>query len=147
MLYGATPFGEQHPSAARLRPTMTLASQLIGVRELEPGEAIGYGGRFVCSEPTRVGVVAAGYADGYPRHAPDGTPVAVNGAPSRIIGRVSMDMLTVDLSAQPEARHGDPVQLWGDQVPVNAVAEASDTIAYQLLTSVTARVPRHYADA
>jgi alanine racemase len=147
MLYGATPFGERHPSAARLRPTMTLASRLIGVRDLQPGEPIGYGGRFVCSEPTRVGVVAAGYADGYPRHAPDGTPVAVNGAPSRIIGRVSMDMLTVDLSAQPDARHGDPVELWGEQVPVNAVAEASGTIAYQLFTSVTARVPRHYADA
>ncbi len=147
MLYGATPFGETHPSAALLRPTMALESHLIGVRELDPGEAVGYGGRFVCTAPTRVGVVAAGYADGYPRHARDGTPVAVNGKPSRIIGRVSMDMLTVDLSSQPEAKPGDPVQLWGDRVAVNAVAAASGTIAYQLFTGLSARVPRRYLRA
>ena len=147
MLYGASPFGEAHPSAATLRPTMMLESRLIGVRELATGEAIGYGGRFVCERPTRVGVVAAGYADGYPRHARDGTPVAVNGRPSRLIGRVSMDMLTVDLSDQPAAAPGDPVQLWGDLVPANAVAAASDTIAYQLFTGLSRRVPMHYEDA
>ncbi|WP_295887584.1 alanine racemase [uncultured Thiohalocapsa sp.] len=146
MLYGATPFGEAHPSAAALRPTMCLESALISVRALAPGEAIGYGGRFVCTEPTRVGVVAAGYADGYPRHACDGTPAAVNGRPTRIIGRVSMDMLTVDLTAQPDARPGDPVQLWGDLVPANAVAAASDTIAYQLFTGLSRRVPITYTD-
>jgi len=144
MLYGACPFGEEHPSAAALRPTMKLESQLIGVRELAVGEAIGYGGRFVCEQPTRVGVVAAGYADGYPRHARDGTPVAVNGRPSRVIGRVSMDMLTVDLSDQPDAGPGNPVQLWGDLVPANAVAAASDTIAYQLFTGLSRRVPLYY---
>ncbi len=146
MLYGASPFGEEHPSAAALRPTMKLESHLIGVRELAAGEAIGYGGRFVCERPTRVGVVAAGYADGYPRHARDGTPVAVNERPSRVIGRVSMDMLTVDLSDQPDARPGDPVQLWGDLVPANAVAAASDTIAYQLFTGISRRVPLSYTD-
>jgi alanine racemase len=145
MLYGATPLGESHPSAGLLRPTMQLESRLISVRALAPGEAIGYGGRFVCRGPTRVGVVAAGYADGYPRHARDGTPAAVNGQPTRLIGRVSMDMLTLDLTHQPHARCGDPVQLWGDLVPANAVAEASDTIAYQLFTGLSRRVPRRYA--
>jgi alanine racemase len=125
---------------------MHLESRLISVRELTRGEAIGYGGRFVCEAPTRVGVVAAGYADGYPRHARDGAPAAVNGRPSRIIGRVSMDMLTVDLTAQPDARPGDPVQLWGDTVPANEVAAASDTIAYQLFTGVSRRVPVSYRD-
>ncbi len=146
MLYGATPLGEQHPSSSALRPTMRFASQLISVRALGPGEAIGYGRRFVCDAPTRVGVVAAGYADGYPRHARDGTPVAVNSKPSRVIGRVSMDMLTVDLTAQPDARPGDPVQLWGDLVSANAVAAASDTIAYQLFTGLSRRVPLRYQD-
>ncbi len=146
MLYGASPLGEAHASAAALRPTIALESRLISVRHLAPGEAIGYGGRFVCQRPTRVGVVAAGYADGYPRHARDGTPVAVNGKPSRLIGRVSMDMLTVDLTDQPGARPGDPVQLWGDLVAANAVAAASDTIAYQLFTGRSQRVPVSYRD-
>jgi alanine racemase len=144
MLYGATPLGDAHPSAARLRPVMSLTSALIAVRELAAGEAVGYGGRFVCAGPTRVGVVALGYADGYPRHAPDGTPVRVAGRPSRIAGRVSMDMLTVDLSDCPGARVGDPVELWGAAVSANAVAEAAGTIAYQLFTGVSPRVPRVY---
>jgi alanine racemase len=144
MLYGATPLGDGHPSAARLRPVMTLESALIAVRDLAPGESIGYGGRFVCARPTRVGVVAAGYADGYPRHARDGTPAAVNGHLTRIIGRVSMDMLTVDLTEVPQARLGDPVELWGARVSANAVAAAADTISYQLFTGVTSRVPRVY---
>ena len=146
MLYGATPFGDPHPSAGRLRAVMTLESALIAVRDLAPGEPIGYGGRYVCARPTRVGVVAAGYADGYPRHAPDGTPVAVGGRLTRLIGRVSMDMLTVDLTDLPEARVGDPVELWGPRVSANAVAAASGTIAYQLFTGVTRRVPLVYEE-
>ena len=146
MLYGATPFGDAHPSAGRLRAVMTLESALIAVRDLAPGEPIGYGGRFVCDRPTRVGVVAAGYADGYPRQAPDGTPVAVGGRPTRLIGRVSMDMLTLDLTGLPEARVGDPVELWGPRVSANAVAAASATIAYQLFTGVTRRVPLVYEE-
>ena len=145
MLYGATPLSGPHPSSAGLRPTMSLESALISVRELAAGEPIGYGGRFVCDRPTRVGVVAMGYADGYPRHAPDGTPVAVKDRLSRIIGRVSMDMLTVDLSDIPHPRIGDPVQLWGDQVAANDVAAASGTIAYQLFTGVSRRIPLRYA--
>ncbi|WP_295453873.1 alanine racemase [uncultured Thiodictyon sp.] len=144
MLYGASPLPQAHPAATRLRPVMTLESALIAVRDLQAGESIGYGGRFVCEHPTRVGVVAAGYADGYPRHARDGTPVAVNGQLTRLIGRVSMDMLTVDLTGLPHARSGDPVELWGTQVSANAVAAASDTIPYQLFTGVSRRVQLIY---
>ncbi|RYZ70080.1 MAG: alanine racemase, partial [Lysobacteraceae bacterium] len=101
MLYGATPFAGPHPAAVQLRPVMTLESQVIGVRELEAGEPLGYGARFVTHRRTRVGVVAAGYADGYPQFAPSGTPVMIDGQPGKLIGRVSMDMLTVDLTDHP----------------------------------------------
>ncbi len=141
MLYGASPFVDDVPAATDLRPAMTLESALISVRDLAPGEAVGYGGRFVCDRPTRVGVAAVGYADGYPRHAPDGTPVAVKGRITRIIGRVSMDMLTLDLTGMDDARIGDRVELWGKTVSANDVAQASDTIAYQLFTGVSRRVP------
>ncbi|MFZ0791626.1 MAG: alanine racemase [Chromatiaceae bacterium] len=147
MLYGISPHGDAHPSAGRLRPVMHLESALIAVRELAAGETVGYGGRFVCPGATRVGVVAMGYADGYPRHATDGTPVVVRGRRARLIGRVSMDMLTVDLSGIENAVVGDPVELWGDQVSANAVASASGTIAYQLFTGISPRVPRIYASA
>jgi alanine racemase len=144
MLYGATPLPPQHPAGTDLRPAMHLQSALISIRELAAGEPIGYGARFICERPTRVGVVAVGYADGYPRHARDGTPLAVNGEVTRLIGRVSMDMLTVDLTDMPAARIGDPVELWGPTIPANHVAAASDTIAYQLFTGVSRRVPLHY---
>ena len=142
MLYGSSPLTERHPA---LQAVMTFESRLIAIHELAAGESIGYGGRFVCSGKTRVGVVAAGYADGYPRHAPDGTPVAVNGQRTRLIGRVSMDMLTVDLSDQPHASIGDRVQLWGDQVLADEVAAASDTIAYELFTRMNRRVHYRYS--
>lgn len=144
MLYGLSPLAHAHPHADALQPAMHFTSQLTAVRALRAGEAIGYGGRFVCQQPTRVGVVATGYADGYPRHAPDGTPVAVNGQRTRLIGRVSMDMLTVDLTDQPQARPGDPVELWGRQVSANEVAAASGTISYELLTGLSRRVPLAY---
>lgn len=142
VLYGVSPL----PGAAdpRLRPVMRFESELIAIHELRPGDAIGYGARFTCSHPTRVGVVAAGYADGYPRHAPDGTPVAVNGRRTHLIGRVSMDMLTVDITDQPRAAIGDRVQLWGDVVSAAEVAAHSDTIAYQLFTGVNRRVHFRY---
>ena len=146
MLYGASPLGDEHPSAALLRPAMTLESALISVRDLDPGEPVGYGGRFVCECPTRVGVAAIGYADGYPRHAPDGTPVAVRGCMTRIVGRVSMDLVTLDLTGIEDAAIGDPVELWGGQVSANAVAAASGTIAYQLFTNINRRVPLVYED-
>lgn len=141
MLYGLSPLPGAHPHAAGLRPAMTLESALISVRDLQPGEPVGYGGRFVCERPTRVGVAAIGYADGYPRHARDGTPVAVNGQRTRLIGRVSMDMITLDLTDLPDARPGDPVELWGTTISAHEVAESSDTIAYQLFTGISRRVP------
>lgn len=143
MLYGATPFAQPLALAERLRPVMTLESQIISVRELPAGEPVGYGARFVSARPTRVGVVAMGYADGYPRHAPTGTPLAVDGQPTRLIGRVSMDMLTVDLSDLPQAGLGSRVELWGAQVPASTVASAADTIPYQLFCNLK-RVPRSY---
>lgn len=144
MLYGASPMDQKTDNGERLNTVMTLSSALIAVRKLPAGEPIGYGRRFVTDKPVRVGVVAMGYADGYPRHARDGTPVAVNGQMTRIMGKVSMDMLTVDLTDLPEARIGDPVELWGEQVDVNEVAACSDTIAYTLYTGITRRVPLIY---
>lgn len=144
MLYGADPLDKPNECSTQLRPAMTLESELIAVRSLAPGECIGYGARFRCQQPTRVGVVAMGYADGYPRHAVDGTPVSVMGQASHIIGRVSMDMLTVDLTHLPQAHVGSKVELWGQQVAVNEVAAHSDTIAYTLFTGVTRRIPLQY---
>lgn len=140
MLYGADPRGTD---SAALRPVMALSSEVFAERWIEPGEALGYGGSFVAERPTRVGLVAMGYADGYPRRAHTGTPVAVAGRLTRIIGRVAMDMLTVDLTDLPEAGPGAQVELWGHQVSVNQVAAAAGTIAYELLCNVK-RVPRVY---
>ncbi|BAU77242.1 alanine racemase [Metapseudomonas furukawaii] len=143
MLYGATPFEVAHPLAERLQPVMTLESKIISVRELPAGQPVGYGARFVTERPTRVGVVAMGYADGYPRHAPTGTPVAIDGQPSRLIGRVSMDMLTVDLTDLPQAGLGSRVELWGKQVLASEVAMAAGTIPYQIFCNLR-RVPLVY---
>lgn len=141
MLYGATPVAEKSASSLGLRPVMTLQSGLIAVQEIAAGESVGYGSLFTAEKPTRVGIVACGYADGYPRHAPTGTPVAVAGCLTRTLGRVSMDMLAVDISDIPEAAIGSTVELWGEQIPVDDVAHASGTIGYELLCAVTARVP------
>lgn len=146
MLYGASPFGHAHPLADALQPVMTLESRIISVRELPAGEPIGYGGRFVTAGPTRVGVVAMGYADGYPQNAPNGTTVAVDGRPGRLIGRVSMDMLTVDLTDHPAAGLGSLVELWGRQVRVGELAAQCGGSPYQLLSGLK-RAPRHYVDA
>lgn len=143
MLYGATPFEQAQEQAARLLPVMTLESKVISVRELPAGEPVGYGARFVSERPTRVGVVAMGYADGYPRHAPTGTPVMVDGQPTRLIGRVSMDMLTVDLTDLPQAGLGSRVELWGKQVLASDVAMAADSIPYQIFCNLR-RVPLLY---
>lgn len=133
LLYGADPM----PGAPNaLRAVMTLESGILSVRELPAGAALGYGARFRAEGPMRVGLVAMGYADGYPRSAPDGTPVAVDGVMTRLVGRVSMDMLTVDLSNVPHAGPGSRVELWGAQVPVNRVAEGAGTIAYEVLCNV-----------
>ncbi|MDR0578397.1 MAG: alanine racemase [Candidatus Accumulibacter sp.] len=134
MLYGADPLPGDGGSG--LIPAMMLTSRVFAVRELAAGEPLGYGGRFVAPRPTRVGLVAMGYADGYPRSAPDGTPVAVDGLPASTIGRVSMDMLTVDLTDLPGAGIGSEVELWGRRVPVNRVAQGVGTISYELLCNV-----------
>lgn len=141
MLYGATPVAEKSASSLGLKPVMTLQSGLIAVQEIAAGESVGYGSLFTADKPTRVGIVACGYADGYPRHAPTGTPIAVAGHVTRTLGRVSMDMLAADISDIPQAAIGSAVELWGEQVPVDDVAQAAGTIGYELLCAVTARVP------
>ena len=146
MLYGASPLGQANPSGDLLRPVMSLESAIIAIRDLAAGEAVGYGRRFICERPMRVGVVAIGYGDGYPRHAEDGTPVAIDGVRSRVVGRVSMDMMTVDLSPVPDAHVGSVVELWGEQILANEVAWHADTIAYELFTGVTRRVPLTYRE-
>jgi len=141
-LYGGSPFADVSAASFGLLPTMTLTSKLIAVQALQPGDQVGYGGAFSADAPMRVGVVACGYADGYPRHAPTGTPVTVAGVRSRVVGRVSMDMLTVDLTPVPAARVGSPVVLWGDGGPsVDEVAASARTIGYELLCAVAPRVP------
>jgi len=145
-LYGAPPFGDRTAAAIGLRPAMTLAAKLIAVQELQPGDRVGYGGTFRAERPMRVGVVACGYADGYPRHAPSGTPILVAGGRTKTVGRVSMDMITVDLTPVPSAAVGSPVVLWGEGMPVDEVAIASGTVGYELLCAVAPRVPMAEAD-
>jgi alanine racemase len=140
-LYGAAT-DEAHPAATLgVRPAMTLTSKLIGVQRIKTGDAVGYGSRYLATRDTRIGVVACGYADGYPRHAPDGTPVAVDGVRVPLVGRVSMDMITVDLNQVPRAQVGSAVELWGAQVPVDEVANAAGTVGYELLCALAPRVP------
>ena len=145
-LYGATPFADRPAKALGLKPAMRLESRLIAVQDLAPGATVGYGSTFRADLPMRIGVVACGYADGYPRHAPSGTPILVDGARTRTVGRVSMDMTTVDITAVPSARVGSPVVLWGDGLPVDEVAIAAGTVGYELLCAVAPRVPMATAD-
>lgn len=142
-LYGGSPFDRRAAKEFELKSAMTLKSELISVRRVHAGEGVGYGHTFVADRPMCLGVVACGYADGYPRHAPTGTPISVNGARTRLVGRVSMDMLTLDLTDLPTSKVGDEVVLWGEGGPTaDEVAHAAGTISYELLTAVTARVPR-----
>lgn len=145
MLYGASPFAEQSAAELGLQPAMKLESRIIGVQTLAPGDRVGYGGTFTAAKQMRIGVVACGYADGYPRHAPTGTPIAVMGQRTRTLGRVSMDMLVCDLSDIPAAGIGAPVTLWGKgfagEVPADEVAAAAGTIAYELFCALAQRVP------
>lgn len=144
MLYGATPFEQDHPLAARLQPVMTVESKVICVRELPAGEPVGYGAKFITPKPMRIGVVAMGYADGYPRHAPTGTPVLVAGQRSQLLGRVSMDMLCIDLTDVPEAGLGSTVELWGKNILASELAGKAETIPYQIFCNLK-RVPRLYS--
>ena len=141
-LYGASPSGITAAiEGIGLQPAMTLASELIGTQNVAEGQSIGYGSTYIARKPTRIGVVACGYADGYPRVAPEGTPVRVDGTLTKIVGRVSMDMLTVDLSPCPNAGVGTRVELWGAHLPIDDVARACGTIGYELMCAVAQRVP------
>jgi alanine racemase len=142
MLYGCSPMLEADDAVVGLRPVMSLCSQIIAVKRLKQGDRIGYGGDWCCPENLSVGVVACGYGDGYPRHAPSGTPTWINGRRAPLVGRVSMDMITVDLRGLDNAGVGDEVELWGGHVSATEVAVLSGTISYEILTGVTARVPR-----
>ena len=145
LLYGGSPFGHlgayQPPAPLDLRPAMTLTTEIIATQHLQPGERIGYGFTYEAVGEMTIGVVACGYADGYPRHAPTGTPVLVNGQRTRTVGRVSMDMICVDISDIPEAYIGSPVTMWGAGLSADEVAAAAGTVSYELFCALAQRVP------
>ena len=141
MLYGTSPIAEDSASKFNLKPVMQFTSEIISVQLLEAGDSLGYGHQFTAIQKTRIGVVACGYADGYPRHAPNGTPIAVAGKLTQTLGRVSMDMLFVDITDIAQAEIGTAVEMWGQQVSVDDVAHSAGTISYELLCAVAPRVP------
>ncbi len=140
MLYGLSVVAGKSAADFGLRPAMTLSTKLIAINRIAAGEPIGYGASWICPEDMPVGVAAIGYGDGYPRHAPAGTPVLINGVSAPVIGRVSMDLLTIDLRGVPQAKVGDSVVLWGEGLPVETIAQAAETISYELTCSITRRV-------
>jgi alanine racemase len=142
MLYGCSPFATPHPVADRLRPVMTMQSAVISLHDIAPGEGVGYGSTWIASRHSRIATIAMGYCDGYPRHAVNGTPVLVNGRPAPLAGRVSMDMITVDVTELPGTRIGDPVELWGKHLSVNTVAAYCGTSGYEILARLSDRVPQ-----
>lgn len=142
LLYGALTYESTSPADLGLAPVMTLKSRVIAIQMLKKGDSVGYGGDFSAPSKMRIGIVACGYADGYPRHAPSGTPVMVEGSPSNTVGRVSMDMLAVDLTALPDTGIGSEVVLWGEAPHVTEIAKCAGTNAYELLCAVAPRVPR-----
>ncbi len=150
MLYGASPWGDsvvgKTANDLGLQPVMTLGSELIAIQDIQAGERVGYGGTFTADRPMRIGVVACGYADGYPRHATSQTPILVNGQRTTLTGRVSMDRLCCDVTHIPTARVGSAVTLWGDGLPADAVADSAGTIAYELFCALAPRVPRVWQD-
>lgn len=142
VLYGASPSGKwQDIANSGLKPVMTLSSEIIAVQNLKPGDTVGYGRCYRATQEQRIGIVACGYADGYPRIAPEGTPVLVDGIRTGVVGRVSMDMLTVDLTPCPQAGIGTPVELWGSEIKIDDVASACGTVGYELMCALAPRVP------
>ena len=146
-LYGASPVAGVPAASLGLRAAMTLQARVLALRELAAGESVGYGSLWTAARRSRIGVVSCGYADGYPRVAPEGTPVWVGGRRVPLVGRVSMDMLTVDLSELPELAPGAPVELWGPHIPVDELAERMGTVGYELLSGLPARVREAAAGA
>jgi alanine racemase len=144
MLYGHSPLSTDVATASGLRPAMSLRSEIIAITAVAAGESVGYGARWTAQRPSVIATVAAGYADGYPRHAPEGTPTMVNNQLAPLVGTVSMDMLSIDLTEHDKYAIGDSVELWGQHVALNDIATRCGTIGYELLTGVSARVPRHY---
>ena len=142
MLYGGSPFADRRTSDLGLAPAMEFSAEIIALRQVGVGEGVGYGGRWRARRPSTIATVAAGYADGYPRHAVDGTPVRIGAHRSPLAGRVSMDMITVDVTDNPDARVGARAILWGDDPGVDEIARASNTIGYELLSAMPSRVPR-----
>ncbi|MBT4519748.1 MAG: alanine racemase [Halieaceae bacterium] len=142
MLYGNSPFTQPHPNAETLQPVMTLCSGIISVREVATGKAVGYGAAWTAPRPSRIATVTIGYGDGYPRNARSGTPVLVKGQRAPLVGRVSMDMITVDVTELDDVQIGDEVVLWGKGLPLGEVAQRADTIGYELTTRMPMRTPR-----
>ena len=145
MLYGVSPFTSDVEAVRTLRPAMTLSSEIIAIREIPAGDSVGYGARWTADRPSVIATIAVGYADGYPRHASDGTPVFVGGKVVPLVGTVSMDMITVDITGHSGVAIGDTVELWGSNVSVSDVAGCAGAISYELLAGVTSRVPRIYS--
>jgi alanine racemase len=141
MLYGISPFADAIGADLGLRPVMTFETRVIALKDVDAGDRVGYGGEWVAKQRARLAIAAAGYGDGYPRSVANGAPVRVNGMPAAIAGRVSMDMLAIDVSDVLQVAIGDPVQLWGPAVPVERVAAAAGTIGYELTCRVSQRVP------
>jgi alanine racemase len=142
MLYGQSPFSKAQPEAAKLKAVMTFRSEVMAVREIASGESVGYANAWTAQRPSSIATVPVGYGDGYPRHAESGTPVMVNGQRAQLAGRVSMDMITVDITDMPEVNIGDEVILWGEQLSANEVAKHAETIGYEIMTRLHNRVPR-----
>ena len=145
MLYGSSPLRGRTAESLGLQPVMTLSTRLIAINARKQGDAIGYGADWRCPADMRIGVAAIGYGDGYPRHAPSGTPLLVNGRTASLVGRVSMDMISIDLGDVPDAQVGDEVILWGEGLPIDEVAESATTISYELLCGVGSRVQFDYS--
>lgn len=144
MLYGSSPGFGKTALQLGLAPAMTLTAPVIAVRDVPVGDSVGYGGRWRAERPSRIATLAIGYGDGYPRHAPDGTPVWLGGQRVPLAGKVSMDMLTVDVTDLDDVQVGDAAELWGTNLCVDEVARHIDTVGYELLTRVSSRVPRHW---
>lgn len=144
MLYGSSPGFAKTGEQLGLTPAMTLTAPVIAVRDVPEGDGVGYGCRWRAAKPSRIATLAIGYGDGYPRHAPDGTPVWLGGRRVPLAGKVSMDMLTVDVTDLREVRVGDQAQLWGAELSVDEVAQHIDTVGYELLTRISSRVPRYW---